>query len=64
MRLVWVLLKALAAALIATVCAVIPLRDLAPGWFMPVQVPFVMFALTCYLGKLMYDTLFFDHFRP
>ena len=29
-----------------------------------VQAPLTGLVLICYLGKLLYDTLFYDHYRP
>ncbi len=42
---------------------------LAPlGWLGPlvgaVQMPLAVFFLVCFIGKLLYDTLFYDHYWP
>jgi len=33
-----------------------------PCWFAYFQVPVVVFPFVCYLGKLLYDTLFYNHY--
>jgi hypothetical protein len=64
MRLSRVLLRATVAALLAMFCAVAPLAEWAPGWVQQVQAPVAVVVLICYCGKVLYDTFFFDHFRP
>ncbi len=56
--------KALAALALAMVCAVLPLAEWAPLWFLKIQLPITSFVLVCYLGKLLYDTFFYDHYWP
>jgi hypothetical protein len=29
-----------------------------------VQMPLTVFLTVCYIGKLLYDTLFYDHYLP
>ncbi len=58
------LTKAAVAILLALACAVLPLYEWAPVWFIKIQLPLTGIVLVCYLGKLLYDTLFYDHFRP
>ena len=48
----------------ALLCAVAPLAALVPLGVVQAQVPVIMLILLCYLGKLLIDTLFYDHFRP
>jgi hypothetical protein len=62
-RLLRLLLKAGVAALLAGLCAIAPLSTWAPHWLSQVQGAVAILALLCYLGKLLYDTLFFDHYR-
>ena len=53
------------ATLIAWLLAVVPLPSLAPQqWVAFVQVPIVIFFLICYIGKVLIDTLFYDHYQP
>ncbi len=63
-RFVVALLKSALAILLASACAVLPLAEWAPIWMVQVQVPLTGLLLVCYLGKLLYDTLFYDHFWP
>ncbi len=54
-----------AASLIAWLIASAPVPRIEPYmWFAYVQVPIAIFLLICYLGKLLIDTFFFDHYRP
>ncbi len=58
-------LRVIAATAVAWVIATVPLPQVAPYmWFAYVQVPVAIFLLICYLGKLLIDTLFYDHYRP
>jgi hypothetical protein len=52
------------ASLVAWLLAVAPVSSVAPQkWVAFVQVPIVVFFLVCYLGKVIVDTLFFDHYK-
>ncbi len=52
------------ALLVAWLLAHAPVRFIAPEkWVAFVQVPIVVFFLLCYLGKVLFDTLFFDHYK-
>lgn len=53
---------ALAAAL-TFLCAVLPLPFWTPVWFAYYQVPLAVLLFVCYLGKLLYDTLFYERYR-
>jgi hypothetical protein len=67
MRSSWrsLILRVLIATLVAWILATVPLPHLAPQiWFAYVQVPVVIFGLICYIGKLMIDTFFYDHYEP
>lgn len=37
--------------------------DVDPLWEM-LQAPFGALLIVCFIGKALYDTLFYDHFRP
>jgi hypothetical protein len=63
-RLLRALLRAAIAAVFAMVCATVPLAEWAPRWVIQLQVPAAVFLLIAYFGKVLYDTLFYDHFRP
>jgi len=47
------------ALLIAVALMLFPLPLWTPQWVVWVQVPLAVFLLVCYLGKLLYDTLFY-----
>jgi hypothetical protein len=64
MHLTRTLLKASVAILLAMMCAVLPLSEWAPIWFIKIQLPATGIVLVCYLGKLLYDTLFYDRYHP
>ena len=57
-------IKSVVAVAMALLCAVAPLAALVPLGVVQAQVPVIMLILLCYLGKLLIDTLFYDHFRP
>lgn len=58
-----VVIATLVAWILAT--APIPLPRIAPqSWFAFVQVPIVIFGFICYIGKLMIDTFFYNHYKP
>lgn len=58
-------IRLLIATLIAWMLAVIPVPAFAPQtWFAFVQVPVVIFFLICYIGKLIIDTFYYDHYQP
>lgn len=59
--LVW---RAILALFIAALVMLLPLPEDAPGWLVSNHIPVVVFVLLCYMGKLLYDTLFYDHFWP
>ena len=51
------------AALVAWFVAVAPIRLIAPQiWVAFFQVPIAIFVFICYIGKLLIDTLFYDHY--
>lgn len=64
-RLQKLLFRSAIASVIAWVLTSVPLPSIASHtWFAYVQVPVVIFLLICYIGKLMIDTFFYDHFQP
>jgi len=54
----------LAAVALALAVMLMPLPWWTPAWLAYVQVPIVVFLLICYLGKLLYDTLFYNRYWP
>lgn len=64
-RLRSIVLRVVIATLIAWIIAIIPIPAFAPHtWFVFVQVPIVVFFLICYIGKLIVDTFFYNHYQP
>jgi hypothetical protein len=63
-RLTRFIVRSLFAISLALLCAIAPLAQIVPNEFVQAQVPVVTLILLCYLGKLLIDTLFYDHFRP
>jgi len=63
-RLAGFIIKGFIAILMAMLCAVVPLAALAPSAIVRAQGPVIMLLLLCYLGKLLIDTFFYDHYRP
>jgi hypothetical protein len=55
--------RAALAAAIFFVVAVVPLPFWTPRWFELFQVPVVVMLFIMYIGKLLYDTFFFDQFQ-
>lgn len=65
LRRLWSLaVRALAAVALAIIIMLLPPPERFPAWVGQVQVPVVVFLLVCYIGKLLYDTLFYDHYPP
>jgi hypothetical protein len=57
--------RAAAATVVAWVIATVPLPRVGPEtWFAYVQVPLAIFLLICYVGKLVIDTFFYNHYQP
>ncbi len=52
------------ALAIAVAIMIIPTIRLTPRWFAFGVVPVTVFLLICYTGKLLYDTFFYDRYRP
>ena len=60
---VWyVAVRVLVATMIAVIVMFLPPPRQFPAWLDQLQQPIVVFVLICYIGKLLYDTLFFDHY--
>jgi hypothetical protein len=53
------------AAFVAWILISLPIPQIpAHTWFAFVQVPVVIFLLTCYVGKLLIDTFFYNRYKP
>ena len=59
-----ILIRAIIAAIILLVGLSIPLPFTPAKYFLTVQIPFVAFLFVAYLGKLLYDTFFYDRYHP
>ncbi len=58
------IVRAVIASLVAWILATVPLPVVPAHWWVAfVQVPVVIFFLVCYIGKLLMDTFFYDHYR-
>jgi hypothetical protein len=58
------LLRLFIATLIAWILATVPLPRLtSQQWFAYIQVPLIIFLLVCYIGKLLIDTFFYNHYK-
>ena len=56
--------KALMALTFALLCAFMPIAAWAPPWFVQFQCAIMASLLVIYTGKLLFDTLFYDHYWP
>ncbi|MBI5876895.1 MAG: hypothetical protein HZB53_04525 [Chloroflexi bacterium] len=57
-------IRVAAAIVVGTICATVPLADWTPHWISRAQMPAAIFGVVVYSGKLLYDTLFYDHYWP
>ena len=63
-RLTALISQSVFAALVAWFILTAPLPAIAPNtWFAYLKVPIVVFILICYMGKLLFDTFFYDHYK-
>ena len=58
------LLRVGIAILLAALVFVVPLPPHIPRWVHLAKAGLTSFLLVCYLGWLLYDTLFYDRYRP
>ncbi len=63
-KMLYVLQRVLAAIIVAIIVMLMPAPGIFPPWLVKLQMPVTIVLLICYLGKLLYDTLFYDHYRP
>ncbi|MBI5650287.1 MAG: hypothetical protein HZC40_07575 [Chloroflexi bacterium] len=63
-RLTPFLIRFFIATLIAWMLATVPLPRLtAQQWFAYIQIPIIIFLLVCYIGKLLIDSFFYNHYN-
>jgi hypothetical protein len=55
--------RAVLAASVVFVLAHVSLPALTPQWIVFGQVPILVLVLVLYVGKLLYDTMFFDRYH-
>ncbi len=63
-RIVLLVVRVLMATAVAIIILLLPPPPQLPVWVARVQMPLTIFVLVCYTGKLLYDTLFYDHYQP
>ena len=63
-RIMLVVMRIMLAMALAVIIMFLPPPAGTAAWLTNVQVPVTVFLLVCYIGKLLYDTLFYDHFVP
>jgi hypothetical protein len=61
-KVIYVAVRVLAATIFAIIVMFLPSPDEFPPWVAKIQQPVIVFLLVCYIGKLLYDTLFYDHY--
>jgi hypothetical protein len=61
-RLWYVAFRILVATGLAIIVMVLPPPSELPAWLDQLWQPVIVFVLICYIGKLLYDTLFYDHY--
>jgi hypothetical protein len=57
-------IQVLIGFVVAIILMLVPLPLWTPWWFAYFQVPVVMFLFICYIGVLLYDTLFYNRYLP
>lgn len=63
-RIVPLVVRVLMATAVAVIVMLLPPPPQFPAWVAEVQMPLTVFVLVCYCGKLLFDTLFYDHYQP
>ena len=63
-RIVQLVVRILLATAVAVTIMLLPTPGQFPAWVAAVQMPLTVFLLVCYLGKLLYDTLFYNRYLP
>ncbi len=59
-----VLARAVLAAIVLVLALALPLPPEMPWLFHLVYVPLAILSFIIYIGKLLIDTFFFDHYEP
>ena len=62
-RIVLLVARVLMATAVAVIVLLLPPPPELPAWVAQVQMPLTILVLVCYSGKLLYDTLFYDHYQ-
>lgn len=63
-RWAWFGIRVVLVTLLALVLIYVPLPVVVAQLIGSIRVPAVVILAVCYVGKLLYDTLFYDHYRP
>jgi hypothetical protein len=56
--------RILLAIVFAVIVMLLPVPSNAPKWLVDGHIPVVVFVLVCYIGKSLYDTLFYNRYQP
>ena len=56
--------RALMAAVVLVVALAVPLPGFTPRLFVMIYVPLLVAGFIIYIGKLLYDTFFYDRYKP
>ncbi len=63
-RLVQAVVRIVLASALAGIIVLLPTPAGLPLWLGNLLVAVVVFVIVCYIGKTLYDTLFYDHYWP
>ena len=63
-RWVWFGIRVVLVTLVALVLIYWPLPVPLAHFIGSIRVPAIIIISICYIGKLLYDTLYYDHYRP
>lgn len=63
-KILWLLWRLALATALALVIMALPQAGELPAWLDAAWTPAIIFVLLCYTGALLYDTFFYDHYRP
>ena len=63
-RLTQAVVRIVLATALAVIIMALPTPDGLPLWLSNFHVPIVVFLLVCYIGKTLFDTLFYNHYWP
>lgn len=63
-RWAWFGIRVVLGTLVALVLIYWPLPVPLAHFIGSIRVPAIIIISICYIGKLLYDTLYYDHYRP